>query len=970
MLRWLIVCALLAQTLALSKNSRPSRHASWPKWMKMPRMEWPDWMPTQEDLPEVTIPEIQLPEMPKLPSVDIPDIQIPEINMQLPAAMSDMFGRSRWNPSRQDGETNDRQRAQASPGNRDQPKQRRGWHDIQIEQTSNLQQRQPSGYGNSRRPSKGRKDQSDQGTEHPSSNGQGRWGQPSRSNPQERPETQQRSNGQGRWGQPSRSNPQERPNGQWRWPANQGRQWSEIYQSNQDRQSQTNSRGQWQDRRRPDSVPEQSRQESRGWPSFGRGNQERPSQTNSRGPWQQGNERQSAWQRGQTPNKARKGSTQTREGPPQREEIVGRHLPGKYRRPPTIERISTRRRSEPSVTQQVEAFRSGMPRWLRDELNDTFTSMKQEIEEGRLRMNSWADDISEAAKKWWSRWTERGDSQSRPQTYGRPGGRPSGGDHPGRGNNRGHGRGHDNGRGRGHENGRGRGRGHEISNGRGHDNERGRDGGRTWYNKWYEGMNQGENRTSCRRPFRPPLTRPSREEPEYTVVCGGDDYEARWYESSIWVSVTVSALTYDLAVQEAYMKLYRYINGHNSNRTRITRTIPVHTQVQSNSRDRRWFERYDYTVAFYLPKDVQSYPPTPKDPALVLNHYGAGYYYAHNFRGYALEFNIWEYLDELTNTLDLSDEFYQTEYFKVNVYDAPWRFFNRRNDIVVAMDTELLSQPKCATPPTTEMPTEVITDVVTVTTVKDVTTGVHGTTSQTTTDMPTTATQPAVRPTIIGEIPIAIEFPEVEVKNPFENNELEEETGVDCKAGSECPRYATAVTYDGFEQRHYAYSRWICMDQAACDFETAQWLTQGALLEYFYPKGNREQRTMELTTPLVIGMDVADLHRSDCEVTYTSCMFIPEEHQSAPPTPRDARLYIQDVPAMSRYVSAFGGYVSSQNVPKISVDFLTKLEASQLPYDTSIVAVAQYSTSKLDKTRVNELWVMDQSLLQGELGLE
>ena len=37
---------------------------------------------------------------------------------------------------------------------------------------------------------------------------------------------------------------------------------------------------------------------------------------------------------------------------------------------------------------------------------------------------------------------------------------------------------------------------------------------------------------------------------------------------------------------------------------------------------------------------------------------------------------------------------------------------------------------------------------------------------------------------------------------------------------------------------------------------------------------------------------------------------------------------------------------------------------------SSIVAVAQYSTSKLDKTRVNELWVMDQSLVQADIGLQ
>lgn len=204
-------------------------------------------------------------------------------------------------------------------------------------------------------------------------------------------------------------------------------------------------------------------------------------------------------------------------------------------------------------------------------------------------------------------------------------------------------------------------------------------------------------------------------------------------------------------------------------------------------------------------------------------------------------------------------------------------------------------------------------------------------------------------------------------ENPFDNNDLEQEKGFDCLAGSECPRYEMAVTYDGFQLRHYAYSRWICMDQASCDLEKAQKLTQGVLLEYFYPLGNREQIAMEVTTPLVIGIDVSDLNNTDCGKVYTSCMFIPEEHQGAPPTPRDARLYLQDIPSI-RYTKPFGGYATSQNVPQRSVDFLMQLEDTKLPYDGSIVAVAQYTTSKMAKTRLNELWVMDQSLLlQGEL---
>ena len=55
---------------------------------------------------------------------------------------------------------------------------------------------------------------------------------------------------------------------------------------------------------------------------------------------------------------------------------------------------------------------------------------------------------------------------------------------------------------------------------------------------------------------------------------------------------------------------------------------------------------------------------------LFIEYEGPTVYYAHAFRGFAMEFNIWEYMEELTNTLDLNQEAYLMEDYIVNVYDA------------------------------------------------------------------------------------------------------------------------------------------------------------------------------------------------------------------------------------------------------------------------------------------------------------
>ena len=290
MLRWLLVCAIVAQTLAVPRHSR---HASWPEWMRMPRMEWPDWMPTQEDLPQIDLSQVNLPEMPKLPSVDIPDIQIPEISMpdvELPKVnLPDIFtdrgssrtGQSQGANQRQqyDNRNNRRQGSQRSPS----------------------QSRQGQGQPDARR-------------SRPSSNGR-------------------------------------RPSESRRLPSNQGVQPGKL------------RKGEYRIDAEPISI--------QGWPSETRG------------------------------NKGRKSTPQHHEGPPQRREHVAAN-----------QRVSARQRSEPSVRQQVEDFRQGMPRWLQTELDDTFSEMKREIDEGRLRMSSWADEISDAAQNWWNEWRGRGDANT------------------------------------------------------------------------------------------------------------------------------------------------------------------------------------------------------------------------------------------------------------------------------------------------------------------------------------------------------------------------------------------------------------------------------------------------------------------------------------------------------------------------------------------------------------------------------
>ena len=313
MLRWFVVCALLAHTLAAP---RIERH-SWPNWMKMPKADW--WKPSRDDLPDVTIPDIDLPELPTIPAI-IPEI--PDINVRMPGGVEDVL-QSWRNPFGNHGNDGGQQ-----------------------------QQRQ-SGRGQGQGSIDGSQQQSRSDGRRPTPNRNGHQGssidQASRGRSpagQQQPRQQQQAIGQQQRG-PWSYNPRQRP--------------PPISPESKQR------------KQRP---PQREQHWRGGLPETHQSNPRRPSHAVPSLPVTK--------QRKQRPHLQR-------EGPPQRSA--------------SLLRGQTRPRKEPSMTRQVETFRTGMPRWLQEELSDTFRSMEREIHEGRLQMSSWSDDITTATQDWWNKWT-------------------------------------------------------------------------------------------------------------------------------------------------------------------------------------------------------------------------------------------------------------------------------------------------------------------------------------------------------------------------------------------------------------------------------------------------------------------------------------------------------------------------------------------------------------------------------------
>lgn len=175
------------------------------------------------------------------------------------------------------------------------------------------------------------------------------------------------------------------------------------------------------------------------------------------------------------------------------------------------------------------------------------------------------------------------------------------------------------------------------------------------------------------------------EEPEYTIDrIIADDIEERTYQSSNWSCVEefFAARKRDEKTPEMFMILFSYIQGKNRVSRRIPMTIPVSTKV-----DHRNGEINSYEMCFYLPREFQTNPPVPNNSKVKIVNRPAMHVYARRFGGYASEAVTQDEFKNLTATLQNRRIAYfeedqgprATHY--VNGYDAPTKFWNRRNEI-------------------------------------------------------------------------------------------------------------------------------------------------------------------------------------------------------------------------------------------------------------------------------------------------
>ncbi|GFH29857.1 uncharacterized protein HaLaN_28595, partial [Haematococcus lacustris] len=177
--------------------------------------------------------------------------------------------------------------------------------------------------------------------------------------------------------------------------------------------------------------------------------------------------------------------------------------------------------------------------------------------------------------------------------------------------------------------------------------------------------------------------------PDFEVLEDyGNGVQLRRYAPSTWAHTEVNEAVYEKATVVGFQRLFKYILGCNNLEAKIDMTAPVATHINLDADDEFTDQ---YSVAFYLPWEYQSGEdagaskvPGPKDDRVVIDNLPKVDAYVLPFGSYALGFRVKKLAIDFFDFLDQQGitDYYRSS-FAVLVYDAPFKPFNRHNEIVV-----------------------------------------------------------------------------------------------------------------------------------------------------------------------------------------------------------------------------------------------------------------------------------------------
>jgi hypothetical protein len=173
--------------------------------------------------------------------------------------------------------------------------------------------------------------------------------------------------------------------------------------------------------------------------------------------------------------------------------------------------------------------------------------------------------------------------------------------------------------------------------------------------------------------------------PKFNVVQKiNDAIEIREYENSNWVSVGMKG-DKDKSRKTCFWSLFNYISGKNSESKKIDMSAPV--LMKYDAKIPFTAEENHGTMSFFLGYKFQEgeVAPKPTEDAVYLNKLESKKYGVISYSGYSNEKDQLENLVKLGTYLNSQNIRYVNDYFFYAGYDAPYKFWNRHNEIWVEL---------------------------------------------------------------------------------------------------------------------------------------------------------------------------------------------------------------------------------------------------------------------------------------------
>nr|XP_045607451.1 heme-binding protein 1-like [Procambarus clarkii]XP_045607452.1 heme-binding protein 1-like [Procambarus clarkii] len=167
--------------------------------------------------------------------------------------------------------------------------------------------------------------------------------------------------------------------------------------------------------------------------------------------------------------------------------------------------------------------------------------------------------------------------------------------------------------------------------------------------------------------------------------------------------------------------------------------------------------------------------------------------------------------------------------------------------------------------------------------------------------------------------------------------------------------YQVIKTEEGFEERLYPPTKWVCYDDVDQVY-TSKSQTKAFLSLFRYITGANDQGvSMAMTAPVTMLRQ----ELKDSMTRYQMCFYLPKARQGTPPSPTDEGVYIEERPAITVLTRTIGGFITRETQWENEASALQEvLQAAGENIDFSFYYRAGYDSPMKFENRRNEIWFL------------